>query len=429
MLSASIPAGPYAVGRVAAFDGSAIHVTGLCAPVGNIVEVDEADGQPLPCETVGFRDDRLIVMPLGHSPRIAPGARVRSLGRTGSVACGDMLLGRLINGEGKPADGMPASPTATHWPLSGKTTGPLGRSPVVRPFDCGVRAINALFTCGEGQRVALVAGSGVGKSTLVQQMMAGSRADAVVVGLIGERAREVAEFVEEARASGAMDRTAIVAVTADCAPILRLRGAMTAIAIAEEMRSRGKRVLLIIDSLTRVAHAQREIGLALGEPPTVRGYPPSALGLIPTLVERAGNDPGGGSITAFFTILADGDDLDDPVVDSARGSVDGHIILSRDIAESGVFPAIDCGRSLSRVMDRIVTPDHAMAARHVRRLASLAESQRELAMMGAYVSGADADSDRALAMRARLMDFIAQPTSQLVDIEASMAALAEFAAS
>lgn len=429
MLSAFIPAGPYPVGRVAAFDGSAIQVTGLSAPVGSVVEVDQVSGRPLPCETVGFRDDRLIVMPLGHAPRIAPGARVRSLGRTGTVSCGDALLGRLIDGEGRAADGMPAPLVSAQWPLSGTSAGPLGRSPVTSPFDCGVRAINALFTCGEGQRVALVAGSGVGKSTLVQQMMAGSSADAVVVGLIGERAREVAEFVEEARASGAIDRTAIVAVTADRAPILRLRGAMTAIAVAEEMRSRGKRVLLIIDSLTRVAHAQREIGLALGEPPTVRGYPPSALGLIPTLVERAGNDPGGGSITAFFTILADNGDLDDPVVDSARGSVDGHIILSRDLAESGVFPAIDCGRSLSRVMDRIVPPDHALAARQVRRLANLAETQRELAMMGAYVAGADADSDRALAMRARLMDFLAQPIPQQVDLETSRAALFELAAS
>lgn len=428
-MSASIPDGPYAVGRVAAFDGSAIQVTGLAAPVGNIVEVDQVGVPPLPCETVGFRDDRLIVMPLGHAPRIAPGARVRSLGRTGSVACGDALLGRLIDGEGRVADAMPAPLLPTIWPLAGTSSGPLGRSPVISPFDCGVRAINALFTCGEGQRVALVAGSGVGKSTLVQQMMAGSCVDAVVVGLIGERAREVAEFVEESRASGAIERTAIVAVTADRAPILRLRGAMTAIAIAEEMRSRGKRVLLIIDSLTRVAHAQREIGLALGEPPTVRGYPPSALGLIPTLVERVGNNPCGGSITAFFTILADNGDLDDPVVDSARGGVDGHIILSRDLAESGVFPAIDCGRSLSRVMDRVVTPDHALAARQIRRLANLAEAQRELAMMGAYVAGTDPDSDRALAMRPRLMDFIAQPSSQQVDLGTSRATLFDLAAS
>lgn len=424
-ITISAPEGPFAVGQLAAFDGCAMHVTGLAAPIGTIVEVEGPGNARFSGETVGFREDRLIVMPLDQSIRIAPGAKVRCLGRTSSAPCGDAFLGRVIDGEGKAVDGKAAPPPSAYWPLSGVPAGPLGRSPVVRPFDCGVRAINALFTCGEGQRVALVAGSGVGKSTLVQQMIAGCRADAVVVGLIGERAREVSEFVEETRAKGSLDRTVIVAVTADRAPTLRLRGAMMAMAIAEEMRARGKRVLLVIDSLTRVAHAQREIGLSLGEPPTVRGYPPSALGLIPALVERAGNDASGGSITAFFTILADGGDLEDPIVDSARGSVDGHIILSRDLAESGVFPAIDCGRSLSRVMDRVVGPEQADAARQVRRWIRLAETQRELAMMGAYAAGADPDTDRAVAMRERLLGFVAQPTSQLVDFDAARAALLE----
>ena len=297
---------------------------------------------------------------------------------------------------------------------------------MLTPFDIGVRAVNALLTASVGQRIAIVAGSGVGKSVLMGQMIAGADADMIVVGLIGERSREVSDFLATKLPPDVRSKAVVVAVPADHAPLLRLRAAMRATAIAEDFRARGLKVLLLIDSLTRVAHAQREIGLSLGEPPTVKGYPPSALGLIPRLVERAGADARtGGSITALYTVLADGDDTDDPIVDAARAIVDGHIILSRSLAEQSVYPAIDVGRSLSRVMADIVTPAHAAAAASFRRLWSVFEENRDLILMGAYAAGGDPMIDEAIVRRPELLDFLKQTPKERIGFDESVAALQE----
>jgi flagellum-specific ATP synthase len=294
----------------------------------------------------------------------------------------------------------------------------------VHSFDMGVRAVNALFTAGVGQRIAIVAGSGVGKSVLMGQMIAGADADVIVVGLIGERSREVSDFLATKLNGPVRNKSVVVAVPADHPPVLRLRAAMRATAIAEYFRAQGKRVLLLIDSLTRVAHAQREIGLSLGEPPTMKGYPPSALGLIPRLVERAGADSRtGGSITALYTVLADGDDTSDPIVDAARAIVDGHLVLSRSLAEQGVFPAIDVGKSLSRVMADIVQPNHAGAATNFKRLWSVYEENRDLILMGAYREGSDPLLDEAIRRYPEMLEFLKQGQKERVDFNGSVAAL------
>jgi len=318
---------------------------------------------------------------------------------------------------GAPLDGLGAIATAEHWPLAGRPGNPLDRARVTEPFDIGVRAVNALLTAGVGQRLAIVAGSGVGKSVLMGQMIQGADADVIVVGLIGERSREVSDFLATKLVPGVREKSVVVAVPADHPPVLRLRAAMRATAIAEYFRAQGKRVLLLIDSLTRCAHAQRELGLSLGEPPTMKGYPPSALGMIPRLIERAGADAhSGGSITALYTVLADGDDGDDPIVDTARAIVDGHIILSRSLSEQGVFPAIDVGRSLSRVMADIVDEEHAEAAASLRRLWSVYEENRDLILMGAYKAGSDATIDQAIARHRDILDFLKQKPKERIDL-------------
>jgi flagellum-specific ATP synthase len=290
----------------------------------------------------------------------------------------------------------------------------------------GVRSINGLLTIGQGQRVAIIAGSGVGKSVLMGQMLAGAECDVMVVGLVGERSREVSDFLETKLTPAMRKRTAVVAVPADHPPLLRLRAAMRATAIAEYFRNEGKNVFLLIDSLTRVAHAQREIGLSLGEPPTMKGYPPSALSIIPRLVERAGADRStGGSITAIYTVLADGGDNDDPVVDAARAIVDGHIVLSRSLSEHGIYPAIDVSRSLSRTMVDVIDREHAMAASRFRQLWSLYEENRDLLLMGAYAPGNDLALDEAISRRDDMLAFLRQDATESVTFDQSRADLVD----
>jgi flagellum-specific ATP synthase len=416
-------AGPRRIGRLAAYDGLMLEATGLREPVSATVRVIDADGHAAMAEVVGFRGDRTLLMALDADAPHACGARVEPDRRGSSVDVGEALLGRVIDALGHPLDGLGPIATKARWPLAGKRANPLDRDRVTRPFDMGVRAINALLTAGVGQRIAIVAGSGVGKSVLMGQMLQGADADVIVVGLVGERSREVSDFLET-KLDRVRGKTAVVAVPADHPPILRLRAAMRATAIAEYFRAQGKRVLLLIDSLTRVAHAQREIGLSLGEPPTMKGYPPSALGLIPRLIERAGVDVrSGGSITALYTVLADGDDTADPIVDTARAIVDGHIILSRMLAEQGVFPAIDIGKSLSRVMSDIIAPDHAAAARTLRRLSSVFEENRDLILMGAYKQGNDPLIDAAIAHQPLILEFLRQGQAELVDLNVSVTQL------
>jgi flagellum-specific ATP synthase len=411
------------LGQVVAFDGAVIEATGLSSPVGTTCLIGEGrDG--FAAEVGGFRDKRTILLPYDRAAAIAVGMAVEPIERTDRVIVGPALLGRVIDGRGVALDGGGPVGGGLSWPLEGKPGNPLARASVEKPFDVGVRAINALLTVGEGQRIAIVAGAGVGKSVLMSQMIAGSEADAVVIGLIGERSREVSDFVDSKIDAATRPRTVVVAEPADHAPLLRLRAAMRATAIAEEMRAAGKKVLLVIDSLTRLAHAQREIALGLGEPPAARGYPPSALALIPKLAERAGRDrTSGGSITAIYTVLADGDEANDPVVDTARAIVDGHIVLSRQLAEQGVFPAIDIGRSLSRVMADIVSAAHRTDAAQVRRLWSAYENNRDLILMGAYAPGSDALLDEAIRQRPALLEFVAQGQDRHVTMAESIAAL------
>ncbi len=425
--SLSIPdAGPRRIGKLVAYDGQMLEATGLSLPVGASVRVIDADGHATRAEIVGFKGERSLMMALDGEAPHSNGGRVEPDAKGGVADVGPELLGRVIDATGNPLDGLgPVGASAT-WPLAGKPANPLDRARVTECFDMGVRAINALLTAGVGQRIAICAGSGVGKSVLMGQMIQGADADVIVVGLIGERSREVADFLATKLVPGVREKSVVVAVPADHPPVLRLRAAMRATAIAEYFRAQGLRVLLLIDSLTRCAHAQRELGLSLGEPPTMKGYPPSALGMIPRLIERAGADArSGGSITALYTVLADGDDGDDPIVDTARAIVDGHIILSRSLSEQGVFPAIDVGRSLSRVMADIVDDEHAAAAAAFRRLWSVYEENRDLILMGAYKAGSDATIDEAIARRQEILAFLKQKPKERFELPLASAELIE----
>ncbi len=409
------PPPPRRVGRLAAHGGLMLEAEGFPYPIGTTVRIGSISG-----EVVGFRGDRSLILPFSNDAALSVGNRVEAEGHGGLAQCGPALLGRVIDAHGAPLDGNGPIRSRITWPLTGERTNPLRRSRVVAPLDIGVRSINALLTVGVGQRVAIIAGSGVGKSVLMGQMIGGVDADVIVVGLIGERSREVSDFVETKITPDLRHKTVVVAVPADHPPLLRLRAAMRATAIAEQYRSEGKRVFLLIDSLTRVAHAQREIGLALGEPPTMKGYPPSAMGMIPRLVERAGADRvTGGSITAVYTVLADGGDTEDPVVDSARAIVDGHIILSRSMAEQGVYPAIDLSRSLSRTMVDVVPGEVQAAANRFRQLWSTYQDNRDLLLMGAYAPGNDAVLDEAIGRRDDMLSFIRQSAKERVGIDAS----------
>jgi flagellum-specific ATP synthase len=415
---------PRRVGALVSHQGVMVEAADFPHAIGTAVRISARDGSIVRGEVVGFRGQNSVILPFGSDAALATGARVDADGAGAKVACGVALLGRVIDAHGDPLDGGGAIRTTAVLPLAGRPDNPLNRGRVTRPFDVGVRSINGLVTLGEGQRVAIIAGSGVGKSVLIGQMLAGADCDVIVVGLVGERAREVSDFVETKLPPTAKARSVVVAVPADQAPLLRLRAAMRATAIAEYFRSTGQRVLLIIDSLTRVAHAQREIGLALGEPPTMKGYPPSALSLIPRLVERAGTDrQTGGSITALYTVLADGGDMDDPIVDAARAIVDGHILLSRTLAEQGIYPAIDVSRSLSRTMVDVVDPAHASAAAQFRQHWSTYDDNRDLMLMGAYSPGNDVALDEAIAQRGAMLAFLRQATDEAAPLASSRNAL------
>lgn len=405
---------PYHVGLLAAHNGVFFEATGFPYPLGTAAQISTSGNQVMDGEVVGFRGNSAIIQPLGAMGDIGNGATVTAIGRNDLVEVGNALLGRVIDAMGDAIDGGAQPLCNDRSKLLGSNKNPLNRGRVRRVIDTGVQAINGLLSIGEGQRVALIAGSGVGKSVLMGQILQGIDVDIIVVGLIGERAREVTDFVESKLTDTIRDKTVVVAVAADQVPLLRLRAAMRATAIAEYFAMKGKRVLLMIDSLTRIAHAQREIGLALGEPPTMKGYTPSSLALIPQLAERAGVDKqSGGSVTAIYTVLADGGDLDDPVVDAARAIVDGHIILSRNMAENGIFPAIDIGRSLSRLMNDLVDAPHLAAAARFRQLWSSFEQGRDLVMMGAYSAGSDPVLDEAITRHDDMLAFIKQPLNSL----------------
>jgi flagellum-specific ATP synthase len=429
MRSARLTAGPVLMGRVVACDGGLVEVAGLPLPIGSLGAIETSDGAECLAEVIGFRAGHSLMMLLGDTILLHPRAVVRAVGQPGEVRVGEALLGRAVGALGEPIDGGPRPDLPLSWPLAGKRESALERASVCEPFGCGIRAINALATMGVGQRMGIMAGSGVGKSVLIDTIAGHACADVTVVALIGERAREVSDFVGRHMAGPSRGRIVVVAVPADHAPNLRLRAAQYASAIAEYFRDQGKRVLLILDSLTRVAHAARELALVLGEPGAARGYPPSALAAITRLVERAGNSARtGGAVTGIYTVLADGDDTSDPVVDTARAIMDGHILLSRALAERGHYPAIDVPASLSRVMGDLVTPEHAAAARRLRALIAAREQNRDLVMMGAYRAGSDPLLDEALSRSTELDAFLTQPrglAESLADSQAKLLALWE----
>ncbi|RUN75009.1 FliI/YscN family ATPase [Sphingomonas sp. TF3] len=414
---------PKVSGRLASFDGLLMEAVGLTLPVGTVCQVGDRQAG-VEAEVIGFRNGRTLLMNLGGPAALLPQAPVRPLGPPGEAEVGAALLGRVVDGAGKPIDGLGPIRGAGRWPLAGKLQSPLDRGRVLHPLDVGVRAINGLLTVGQGQRIGIMAGSGVGKSVLLGMIVRAAEADVIVIGLIGERSREVADFLETKVAGEARKRAVVIAVPANHSPVLRIRGALRTHAIAEAFRAEGKKVLLIMDSLTRVAHAGREIGLALGEPASARGYPPSAIAMLPNLIERAGTDvSSGGSITAIYTVLADGDDGNDPVVDSARSILDGHIVLNRALAERGVYPAIDIGPSVSRVMNDIVDKPHQMAARVLRRHLATYEENRDLVLMGAYRSGADPAIDAAIACHPAVLEYIKQDPDEMVSLPDAAAEL------
>lgn len=402
--------------------GIKLEAVGCQAPIGSRCKIITQEGSSMEAEVVGFSDGSLFLMPEGNLRGIRLGARVVPLQSGGVVAVGDSLLGRVIDGAGKPIDGGPPISCLQHTPLRGNPINPLDRDPITEPLDVGVRAINSLLSVGRGQRMGLFAGSGVGKSTLLGMMTRHTEADVIVVSLVGERGREVREFVDDILGEEALAKAIVVATPADDSPLLRVHGAWRATAIAEYFSNRGKNVLLLMDSLTRVAQAQREIGLAVGEPPVSKGYPPSVFSLLPAMVERAGNGPSG-SVTAVYTVLVEGGDFDDPVSDAARAILDGHIILSRDVADSGLFPAIDIEPSVSRLMSAIAEPSQLEMAREVKRLYALYQQNQDLINIGAYQAGTDENVDRAIVAAPHIRAFIAQHAQDKVDSQQSAEAL------
>lgn len=412
-------------GRVLRYDGLILEATGFPASPGTLCEIATESGDVVQGEVIGFANGHVLMFLNQPGAGIIAGAKVRVIDGGQAAEVGEALLGRVVDAEGHPLDGLPPPRCDATWPLAGRLMNPLARTPVDRPLDVGVRIINAALTVGRGQRVGIIAGSGVGKSVLMEMMARYTEADVIVVGLIGERAREVGAFVRSVMQGEAAKRICMVAVPADRSPLLRLRAARRATAIAEHFRSKGKQVLLIIDSLTRVAHAQREIGLALGEQPTAKGYPPSVVSLIPGLIERTGPGlPGEGAITAIYTVLADGDDTtNDPVVDTARAILDGHFVLSRRQTQMGVYPAVDLPQSASRVMGDITDAAHRAAAQKLRRMITLYMDNRDLMLMGGYVPGQDPDLDEAIQLWPQVTAMIRQGAHEPADFAASRAAL------
>ena len=417
---------PAVEGSLTRMVGLTLEATGCQASVGDYCDVIAGDGSRTATEVVGFAGDRLYLMPSGDAHGLGPNARVIPRQRAGTVRVGPELLGRIVDGSAQPLDGLgPLSCRATVR-LTGRPINPLSRHPISEPLDVGIRAINSLLTIGRGQRVGLFAGSGVGKSVLLGMMARYTSADVIIVGLVGERGREVKEFVERILGPQDRSRAVVVATPADHPPLMRLHGAWLATAIAEYFRDQGASVLLLMDSLTRFAQAQREIALAIGEAPATKGYPPSVFARLPQLVERAGNGAtGSGSITAFYTVLTEGDDQHDPIADAARAILDGHIVLARRFAESGHYPAIDIEASISRAMHEIVPSRHAAAARQFRHLLSTYQQHRDLIAIGAYQRGSDPRVDQALALWPRMQRFLQQDMRERVNLAASISALDE----
>ncbi len=436
-----------ASGRLTRVSGLVMEAVGLRLPVGSQCQIHIPGGQSIEAEVAGFSGERLFIMPATDIYGVMPGARVvpdnplaaqpprlgtryiprrRAQDRVRQVPVGDSLLGRVLDGAGRPLDGMGSLSLERRVPLYSRPINPLERAPIRETLDVGVRAINGLLTVGRGQRLGLFAGSGVGKSILLGMMARFTEADVVVVGLIGERGREVKEFIDTILGSEGMARAVVVAAPADHPPLLRLNGAAYAMSIAEYFRDQGKHVLLIMDSLTRYAMAQREVALAIGEPPATKGYPPSVFAKLPQLAERAGNGrTGSGSITAFFTVLMEGDDQQDPIADAARAILDGHIVLSRDLADAGHYPAIDIEASISRAQPDLLSEEGLERTRRFKYLYSRYMRSRDLLAVGAYVPGADLVLDEGVRLYPGMQGYLMQGMREHVTLDAARAGLDE----
>lgn len=417
---------PVVEGVLTRMVGLTLEAVGCQAPIGASCDVVNPGGQRVETEVVGFSGQSLYLMPTTEVHGLVPNARVIPKRDSTDISVGPELLGRVIDGGGRPLDGKGPLRARHRTSLQGQEINPLERTPIREVLDVGVRAINALSTIGRGQRMGLFAGSGVGKSVLLGMMTKYTEADIVVVGLIGERGREVKEFVEDILGEQGLKKSVVVAAPADASPLMRIHGAMQATSIAEYFRDQGHNVLLLMDSLTRFAQAQREIALAIGEPPATKGYPPSVFARLPQLVERAGNgNKNSGSITAFYTVLVEGDDHNDPIADSARAILDGHIVLSRQLADSGQYPAIDIEASISRLAPQITTLDHLRMTQNFRRINSLYQQNRDLINVGAYQGGSDPMIDQAIAMQPVMRSFLAQDMNQPVSFNDSYTQLVE----
>jgi flagellum-specific ATP synthase len=431
-------------GRLTRINGLVMEATGLKLPLGSTCRILPGSGPAVEAEVVGFAGEKLYLMPSDDVFGLAPGAKVeacdvpsppprvdyplfkrrRAIDRTKQVPVGDELLGRVVDGVGRPLDNKGPLNGDTTRSLQSRPFNPMMRAAIEQPLDVGIRAINALLTVGRGQRMGLFAGSGVGKSVLLGMMARYTEAEVIVVGLIGERGREVKEFIEQILGEEGMRRAVVIAAPADTGPLLRLQGAAYATTVAEYFRDSGKHVLLIMDSLTRYAMAQREIALAIGEPPATRGYPPSVFARLPQLVERAGNGRvGGGSITAFYTVLAEGDDQQDPIADSARAILDGHIVLTRTLADAGHYPAIDIEQSISRAMVNLIDDEQMEKIRKFKSLFSRYQRSRDLISVGAYSAGSDPVLDQAIKLYPNMENFLQQQLSEQADFTASTEAL------
>ncbi len=416
---------PQREGSLVRMVGMKLEAEGCDGAIGDRCRVT-CPGATVDAEIVGFAEGRLVLMPEGDIAGLQLGARVHPLGEGSSVGVDEQLFGRVLDGAGRFLDGGPPPQCNHSVSLRGKALNPLERRPIREPLDVGVRAINGLLTVGKGQRMGLFAGSGVGKSTLLGMLTRHSSADVIVVALVGERGREVREFIEDILGPEGLSRAIVVATPADYPPLMRIHGAWRATAIAEHFRDQGRDVLLLMDSLTRFAQAQREIGLAVGEPPVSKGYPPSVFSLLPNLVERAGNGREG-SITAIYTVLVEGDDHSDPIADAARAILDGHIVLSRQVADSGLFPAIDIEASVSRSMIAIADDMQIAVARALKELYSVYRQNRDLIAIGAYERGTDPKIDQALLAHEPLREFVRQPQSLKVSMDDSFRDLAQTA--
>ena len=404
---------PQRSGTLVRLVGLTLETRGIMAPLGACCEVMGQGGHRVEAEVVGFNDKTLYLMPFTDPVGVGPGDTVRIMSNSGQVRLGNELLGRVIDGRGMPIDGKPMPHLPDQLSLLGCPLNPMERGPIVDILDVGVKAINGALTIGRGQRIGLVAGSGVGKSVLLGMLTRFTKADIVVIGLIGERGREVQAFIHESLGEEGLAKSVVIAAPANVSPVLRLKATHMTHVVAEYFRDQGKNVLMLCDSLTRVAHAQREIGLAIGEPPTAKGYPPSVFALLPNLIERGGvGRHGHGSITSIYTVLAEGDDGNDPIVDIARASLDGQVMLSRRLADQAHYPAIDLNGSISRVMQTLVSPEELKQSNKLRRLWSVYQQNADLVQVGAYEAGSNPELDEAIRVREQMVDFLRQDMNQ-----------------